>query len=249
MRLKNRIAKKNKIINKFSVVLFLLGISIFYVLKIFNDKALPQLISYSEIELKRIISSVISSTIITEIANSSDVDNLFITIKDNNGNIKSIDINSPVVNRVLSRASNAVEVNLKYLQNGDIEKLNISNNLLSSYNPEKIKKGIIYEIPSGIIFNNVLLNNILPKIPVKMNLIENIFCRLKTDINSYGINNALIKVNIVIEVEVRILLPFVSTSTKLSADIPILMKILQGDVPSYYFDGYLNTPSITKNVN
>lgn len=246
MHLKKRKSKKNKIINYILLVLILLIISIIYILKIFNDKALPQLISYSEIELKKIVTSVISSTVTKEIAENINIDDLFITSKDTNDNIKSIDFNTKSINMILTRTTDVVEESLKYLETGQIDKLKLD------YVPytfdDNIKKGIIYEIPSGIIFNNVLLNNIFPKIPVKIHLIGNIFCKLNTDVSEYGINNALIKVNINIEVEVKILLPFVSSNSKINVDVPILMKIMEGSVPSYYFDGYLGAPSVTNKV-
>ncbi len=247
MHLKKR--KKKSIINKILILLILLAISVSYVLKVFNDKAVPQLLSYSQIETKRIVSSIINSTVISSVSNKTDIDDLFTTIKDSKGDIKSIDINSSKVNSILIEASKMVEQNLKYLEDGKIEKLNLDSNIFSSYDKEKLKKGIIYEIPSGIILNNVLLNNIMPKIPVKMNLIGNIFCRLNTSVESYGINNALITVSIGIEAEVKILLPFVSSSTKIQTDIPVVIKIIEGNIPSYYFDGYLNTPSITSKVS
>lgn len=221
-------------------------ISIIYVFKIFNEKALPQLISYSEVETKKLVSSIISNTIIQEISNTIDLDELFITMKDSNGDIKSIDFNPSSVNQILSDSIKLVEQNLKYLETGEIEKLNLYN--ITDYDKEKMKKGIIYELPSGIIFNNVILNNILPKIPVKINLIGNIFCKISTDIESYGINNALIKVNIDLEAEVRIILPFVSENTKINTSIPIIMKIIEGNVPSYYFEGYLDSPSLTASI-
>ena len=243
MRLKKR--KKGKVINKILIILILLIVAVSYMFQRFNDKALPQLISYSEIETKKIVSALINSTVIEEVTSKISIDDLFITLKDSNGDIKSIDINSSSVNKILVDASLAVEKNLKYLERGDIDKINLSNNIFSSYDEEKLKKGIIYELPSGIIFDNILLNNILPKIPVKINLIGNIFCRLNTEIESYGINNALLKVNITIESEVKILLPFVSSSTKITANIPIVVKLIEGNIPSYYFDGYLTTPSVT----
>ena len=136
----------------------------------------------------------------------------------------------------LSNSSKSVKKNLRYLEKGEVDKLNLSN-----YDNKKLKNGIIYELPSGIIFNNTLLNNILPKIPIKMHLIGNVLAKLTTNVDSYGINNALIKVNINIEAEVKILMPFVSSNTKLNVDVPILMKIMEGNVPSYYFGGYLDT--------
>ena len=236
MRLKKYKNKKNKIANRILFVVILLIISIIYIFKIFNEKALPQFISYSEIETKKIVSNIISNTITEEITNNINIDDLFITLKDSNGDIQSIDFNSSEVNKILVKSSKSVEQNLRYLESGEVDKLNLSN-----YDNNKLKNGIIYELPSGIIFNNTLLNNILPKIPIKMSLIGNVLAKLTTSVDSYGINNALIKVNINIEAEVKILMPFVSSNTKLNIDVPILMKIMEGNVPSYYFGGYLDT--------
>ena len=236
MRLKKYRKKKNKVMNKILFIVILLVISIVYIFKIFNEKALPQFISYSEIETKKIVSNIISNTITEEITNNINMDDLFITLKDSDGNIQSIDFNSSEVNKILVKSSESVEQNLKYLEAGEVDKLNLSN-----YDNNKLKNGIIYELPSGIVFNNTLLNNILPKIPIKMNLIGNVLSKLTTNVDPYGINNALIKVNINIEAEVKILMPFVSSNTKLNVDVPILMKIMEGNVPSYYFGGYLDT--------
>lgn len=246
MYLKKRRKKKKKILNLIIIIFILIIISVIYIFKVFNDKALPQFLSYSEIETTKIVTSIISSTVTEQVANSISVEDLFITTKDSNGNIKSIDFNTKNVNMILTRTIDVVEESLKYLETGEIEKLKLNNASLVS--DDKLKKGIIYELPSGIIFNNVILNNILPKIPVKINLIGNIFCKLNTDVVDYGINNALIKVNINIEVEVKILLPFVSSNSKINVDVPIIMKIMEGNVPSYYFDGYLGSPSVTNKV-
>lgn len=240
MHLKKQKLKKKKIINKIVIVIILLIISVIYILKIFTKKALPQLISYSELETTKIVSSIINNTITEDVAKTINMEDLFTTIKDSNGDIKSIDFNSSKVNKILAATTRSVEQNLRYLESGKVDKLKLNDTILSNYNKEKIKKGIIYELPSGIIFDNVLLKNILPKIPIKINLIGNVFSEIYTDIESYGINNALIKININVEAEVKILLPFISSKEKIETNIPIVMKLIQGNVPSYYFDGYLN---------
>ena len=242
-----KIRKRNNIINIITLIVILIIILIIYILKAFNDKALPQFINYSKIETKKIVSSIINETVIKE-TYENDLNNLFITTKDDSGNIRSIDFDPNYVNKILENTYKAVEKNIIYLQTGQVEKLRLNNINLSKYN-DKLKKGIIYEMPSGIIFNNVMLNNIFPKIPVKIDLIGSIFCRLDTSVKSYGINNALITVNVVVEAEVKILLPFVSENTKITESIPIIIKVIQGNVPSYYFDGYLSNPSISKTVN
>ena len=208
----------------------MLIISISYVFKLFNDKAVPQLINYADIETKRIISLLINTTVTNTIVNNINYEDLFITIKDTSGNIISIDFNSKEVNRILDETSKVVESNINYLSKGKINKLSNKNHN---------DNGVIYELPSGIIFNNTLLNNVLPKIPVRIDLMSNIFCKINTDIKSYGINNALMKVSINITASVKVLLPFVSDMVEVSADIPVIIKLIEGSVPGYYFDGYL----------
>ena len=247
MHLKKRKVKKNNIINKIIIILFLLIIASIYILKIFNEKAIPHIDSYSKIEANKIVSNVISSTVSENISKYKNINDLIITNKDSTGNIKNIDFNMSLVNDVLVSSTKLIEQNLEYLESGNVDKLKLNSSLLS--NKKKLNKGIIYEVPSGVIFDNVLLNNIFPKIPVRLSLVGNIFCRINTDVKEYGINNALIKVNINVTVEVKILLPFISNNATIEVDIPILMKVIEGNVPSYYFDGYLSSPSITKSIN
>ena len=247
MYLKKR-KNNNYILNIITILFILILILLIYLLKMFNDKAVPQFISYSEIETKRIVSSVINDTVIQNTYKNSNIDSIFITSKDNNGNIISIDFDPNYVNKILVDTYKSVQKNLEYLENGDVEKLKLNNINLSKYDNKKLKQGIIYELPSGIIFNNVILNNIFPKIPVKMNLIGNIFCRLDTSVKAYGINNALITINVVVEVEVKILMPFVSQNAKIVESIPILIKLIEGNVPSYYFGKYPSSPSISGSV-
>lgn len=247
MHLKKRKVKKNNIINKIIIILILLIIASIYILKIFNEKAIPHIDSYSKIEANKIVSNVISSTVSENISKYKNINDLIITNKDSIGNIKNIDFNMSLVNDVLVSSTKLIEQNLEYLESGNVDKLKLNSSLLS--NKKKLNKGIIYEVPSGVIFDNVLLNNIFPKIPVRLSLVGNIFCRINTDVKEYGINNALIKVNINVTVEVKILLPFISNNATIEVDIPILMKVIEGNVPSYYFDGYLSSPSITKSIN
>lgn len=249
MHLKKRRKNKKSIINKITLLIILLIISVIYLLNLFNKKAIPMFISYSEIETKKIISLIINNTITEEIANNVAMEDLFITRTDSDGNITSIDFDSSEVNKILVDASRSVRNNLKYLEYGQIDKINSYDTTLYGYDIDKLNQGIVYELPSGVIFNNALLNNILPKIPIKISPIGNVICVLNTDIKSYGINNAMIIVKINIEAEVKILLPFTSSTVKIDTDVPIIMKLIEGNVPSYYMNGYMQSPMVTNNID
>lgn len=227
MKLKRR--KKNKG-NIMLIIIICLIISIIYALKIFSNKALPIFINYSELEVKRIATLLINNTLINEVGTNVVFDDLFITKEDKKGNVVTMDINSAKANELLIEASNALKQNFKYLENGEIEKLKVDELNINSK-----KRGVIYEIPSGIIFNNIFLNNLLPKIPVKLNLVGTVFSKLTTDVESYGINNAIFRVNIYVTTELKVILPFASKNVALEATIPIIIKIIEGDVPNYYF--------------
>ena len=213
-------------------------------INILNKKALPLFNKYSKLETKKIISSVVNSSVTNYVKDNINTDNLLITMKDNSGNIKSIDFNTKEVNRILTGTSKIVEENLRYLENGKLDKLGINTNISN----KKINKGVVFELPSGIIFNNNIMSNIMTKIHIKLELIGNIICYIKTDIKNYGINSALITINIDVVAEEKILLPFSNTTTKVETNIPIVMKLIEGDIPSYYMDGYLSNPSISRSV-
>lgn len=230
-RMKLKRSKKYKKLNLFTILLIFLIISIIYLLNIFNERALPIFVNYSNIEVERIATLIINTALIDEIATHTTINDLFIIKEDSNGNIISMDIDSSKANKLLFYTNSVLEKNLNYLQTGQIDKLNIGN-----IGIENNDKGVIYKLPSGIIFNNIFLNNLLPKIPVKLNLVGTVFSKFSTDVESFGINNAIIKVNIDVSTELKVILPFTSSNIKLSTSVPIIIKVIEGEVPSYYFD-------------
>ena len=101
---------------------------------------------------------------------------------------------------------------------------------------KSMRKGIIYEIPSGVVFNNAFLSNVGPKVPVKIKYSGNVGLDVKTRVEKYGINSALVEVYIYVEVTQRTILPFQSKDIKLTSEIPVVMKVIKGNAP-YYLSG------------
>ena len=238
--------KKTKVNNKFNkiiIIIVLLTISVAITYKIFGKNINKIFIEYGEIETKKIINIIIDSTVTKEISKGLENDILIITNGTNN-EINSIDFDMIKVNNILLNVSKAIESNINNLSDGNINNINLSKDVLKKYNSDKLKKGIIFEIPSGIIFNNTILNNLFPKIPVKLELINNVFCKIGTSVDSYGINSAIIKVNLDITVDVKILMPIITSTTQIKFSVPILIKLINGEIPSYYFNGLMTNPSI-----
>lgn len=226
--------KKNSKWNLLIGTLVLLIIVLFLTFRFINKKITPILMEYAELQVGRMATQVIRQAVSTEVTDKISIDDLFLITRDSNGDIKTIDLNPIHVNRMTGLVTEKVSEYLTKVEIGEIDNLNLSAELFDS---KKVKKGIIFEIPSGIVFKNPILTNIGPKIPVKLNLIGDIATDVKTKITNYGINNALIEVVVYVEVTEQVILPFASKRVTVEMNVPIALKLIQGTVPNYYFNG------------
>lgn len=224
--------KKNNII--ITIFLFFI-ISLFFVLKYVNNKISPIILNYAELEVRKLSSIIINSAVSTSTKNM-DFEQLFIVTKDSTGEIKTIDFNPIEVNELLAVVTEAIQSNLKKIEDGDISDLDLSNSsYLSSSN--NLKKGIVFEIPSGLVFGNSFFSNLGPKVPVKISLIGEIFSEITTKVTNYGINNSLIEIRINLKLSEQVFLPLSSNQIEIETSIPLTLKLIQGKVPSYYLNG------------
>lgn len=225
------------------VIIIVFFVAFFYLLSFFNKQLTPILMEHAESEIKKVSLYMINQSIDDEVVKNLNVDELFIMNKSEN-TIQSVDFNTLRVNQLLQKINKKVWDNLSALQNGNMKVLSEHDSIFQ--NTTKLNKGVIYEVPMGIIFHNTLFSNVGPKVPVKLIFSGNMNSYVKTNIKDYGINNAMIEVTIHIEVEEQVLLPFTSKRIKVEADVPLAVKITNGDVPHYYSTGIKeNSPIVS----
>lgn len=229
-----RLKKKKKLHSKILILLFII-LGIYFSLKLLSNKITPILLNYAENETRRIANIIVSKAVDSEILEIID-DNFFLITKED-GEIKSIDFDPVKLNNFLTKIIDKVQTNLKLLEHGEVDKLDLDNSELIYYDKEKLKEGVFYEIPMGVIFNNPLLNNLGPKVPVKLTLMGEVISNLETKITNYGINNALIETSINLKLTEKVLLPISSKSINVEYNIPLSIKMIQGSIPNYYFNG------------
>lgn len=220
-----------KISEKIILVIILLIISLFIAFNYISTRVTPVLMNYAEIEARKFINAIINKAV-----SESKIDNqdqLFNLNKTDN-EISTIDFNVNIVNELLTNISTKVNNNIKLMESGELTNI-------SGYDDEKLKKGIIYEVPSGLIFKNDLLSNIGPKIPVKISMRGSILSNIDTSITNYGINNALVKVNVNLTLNEQVLLPFTLKTIEVDTSIPVVIKMVEGTVPKYYSGSLSNT--------
>ena len=219
----------------FMLYVFLVVI-VFSVLLIryFSDKVGPMLVNYGEAEARRIITLIINNSISKQALSVTDADSMLKIVRDDNNRIETIDFDTSNVNKTLDYVTRLIQDNLNAVEDGNVSGLNIDLRGVSDIDYEEIKEGIVYYIPMGGISGNVLLNNIGPKIPIKLIMIGDVISSISSDVKEYGINNAMIEVRVDVSVTMLVNMSFVSKEVNVTNSVPIIMKVIQGSVPDYY---------------
>lgn len=223
------------------IILVALLCSFFMVQKV-GKKIGPSISKYSEIEAKRFSSFMVNRALNKEFISSLD-DDIFTTKRNSNNEIEMIDFKSKKANELLESVTKEVQSSLIHLENGAISDFNLSNTFYG-LRFTKRKKGVVCEIPTGVIYSNLFLSNLGPVIPVRFTFIGEVTTNLKTKVKTYGINSVYMEVSIHIEVRQRITMPLRTKEVKSTLDIPLTIKIIQGTIPNYYQNQILGDSSL-----
>lgn len=242
MFLRSKRKKKNKLLI-FIIIFLFVSIMSFSFINYYSNRALPLLMTYAESETKKLVILVINKAVTKQI-NNVDTSDIFDVTYNNQGEVILVDFNSKRTSMALSTITSLVELNLRAIEEGKIDMLELPDNGLASFDTNLLEKGIILEVPLGIVCNSNLLANLGPKVPVRLSLIGDVSSGFSTEVVEYGINNALIKVYIDVQVDARVFMPIISDDISISASIPIAMKVIQGKIPEYYMSGFTTKSNI-----
>ena len=220
--------KENIKLNIFIFVIIICFVMSIIFLNIFNKKVLPIFMNYTVSELKVISTRIINKAVNDEISKLKDIQNMIIVTKGNDDEIQVIDFDSVMINGVLKSITENILVSLSSIEEGSDDFF--SNN----YSINEYSGGIVYEVPVGIITDNLFLGNLGPKIPVRLSIIGDVLTNVKTEVKEYGINNALIEISLNVNLTEKVVIPFISETVNVSVDIPISLKLIQGNIPLYY---------------
>lgn len=241
------IIRKSKKRNNTTLIILIISIviivTILLYINYFSKKAVPILMNYAEAEVKKLTVLVINKAVTKQIYNT-DTENIFNINYNDQGEVTSVDFDTKKTSKILSTMTSLVELNLRAVEEGKIDMLELPDNSLEAYDLNLLEKGIIMEIPVGIVTNSNLLYNLGPKIPVKLSLVGDVVTGFSTSVEEYGINNALVKLNIDIKVDTKIILPITSNEITIDCSIPIAAKLIQGKIPEYYMNGFTTKSNI-----
>ena len=244
MKKKIHLRKKKKylVMRKKKLFLFTMisvVVAVIFSLYQINRHFTPLLFEIAELEIQKFATSMGNKASAQVLEDKINTDELFETIKSEDGSIQTIDFNPVIVNQVLNLATSVVQNNLKLLENGELDAIGIYDMDLPEDRVDDLERGIVERIPIGILTNNAILANFGPEIPVRLRYVGDVNSNVSTKITPYGINNAMVEIGVHLEMTAQIILPFVTEKMLLECDIPLAIKMVQGSVPTYYGNGFV----------
>lgn len=141
-----------------------------------------------------------------------DVENLMRVTKNSKDEIVEVDFNIPECSKILYEITDYIN-----------EKMNDYNYL-----------GYSIDVPLGFLTKSPFFMNVGPKIPVKIEIGDTALGNVRTEIKSFGINNALLELYVDIYIDTAIIYPFQVTNERTEYKTLIASKVITGSIPSFY---------------
>lgn len=210
-----------------------------------NNSTSSKFVDYSTMLASKITKYVVTKSYLADDFNMSE-NKLYEIVRGEDGEIKTIIYDTAEVNKLLSKITDRVYSIFDELETGNLDNLNIRENILVNKKNRNFKEGIILEIPSGIVTNNFLFSNLGPKIPIRISLTGEFESFVSTKIEEYGLNNALISIYVDIRVTEQITMPFKTEKIVIENKIPISINLIAGKIPNYYLSGFDRTSNVYK---
>ncbi|MGG0669322.1 sporulation protein YunB [Sporosarcina koreensis] len=221
---------------------FLVTIVIF--LYFINSKLTPVYLSYAEVETERIAAHVITQAIKSRSTDIYDVSEIIGNVPNDSPGMVTNTLDAEIINKTRAEIHSLIEAYLKMAESGNLEMLPLSENV--EYDPEAMEEdgGVVFFVPMGQATGLPLIGNFGPKIPIRFHVIGEAQTTVETDVTEFGINNAMIEVNILVTVNVQIIVPLATSRSVVEQRIPVAIGLIQSPIPQIYNGGGNNPPQI-----
>lgn len=179
----------------------------------------PPLMGYAKQKSYYYASFLINKSLSEQVVPNIDTSKIINMETRSNGYVTSVVVDVYQVNLLISKMTQQIQEELNQYQNDKNHEL---NNL---------------KLPIGVMFDNPVLNNMGPSISIQLRTIGSVHTDILSSVKPYGINNSLIEVVIKTTIRFQVLIPFQKDEILVETNTPLLIKVIQGSVPHYYYTG------------
>ena len=248
MKFQGQVRRRPRLRKRKMVPLIILAIllAVAFLLYFVNARLTPIFVNYAAVQTEKIASHVINQAISERIVNVLDINDVIENVPTGSSNSTMVTFKTDVINRIAADVRNSIEENLKDVENGNLDKLPLDENI--EYNPLQMEEegGVVFFVPLAQAANLPILGNLGPKIPIRFHIIGDAQVNTAPYIEEFGINNAYVEVNVLVKVQVQIIVPLATKSAVIEQSIPVASGLVTGPVPNVFSsgDGGMGPPSI-----
>lgn len=213
-------------------ILILIGWGICFSLRFMYQNLYPVVMSYAKAQTVNIATLIIKEGIAQSDLVNFKIDDVIKFQETDEGLVSSIVVNTPILNRLLVSTTQQIEEKLLLVESGDLTELGLDAIYGGPY-----ADGVLINVPWAAAFNLSLFHNIGPSFPVTVKINGSAVSDIVTEVKPYGINNALLEILLKVDVKLEVLLPFKSDEVTVSVSSPLVLKMITGQTPQYYYIG------------
>lgn len=190
----------------------IIGIFLFliYSFLLVDRKVKPSVLAIAEVKAREIATRAINESVNSKVSDDIKYQDLIFIRTDIEGNVTLMQANTVMMNRLASEVALTVQDNIKQIQASSVK------------------------VPLGNVFGSQLLAQYGPKIDIKVTPIGMVNVDFKTQFEQSGINQTRHKIYLVVNTQVRIIVPFSSNTTSVETSVPIAETVIVGKVPQSY---------------
>lgn len=144
--------------------------------------------------------------------------------KDSKGNMISVNYNTQAFSSYLYKSIDTIETAFEYAKEGKEDPF-----VDKVFFPD----GIVYQCPLGYFTGMSIFAGVGPDVPIHMQMLNHVGGEIKIVNEPYGMNNTMVKVILVMKIDATLMSLNHKTSFQIESDIPIVMQIIQGNLPNY----------------
>lgn len=190
------------------IIVLLIAIPILWTMEQNID---PVLMHIAITEVKKEAQSAITKGIEQQIYMGEELNQLIEIQKSEDGRIVSVQLDPLIQAKVYTKSAKAIEESMVHLKDKPIE------------------------ISLGQVMQSTMFADFGPDIPVEIWQEGSAKISLEPKLESKGINMVLVTVNLIVQTDLGIIVPFNEETVQLSTTYPIAQTMVVGEVPDYYY--------------
>lgn len=208
------------------IIVFIILVAVIQLLSV---NVTPMLKKIADKEINSFCQMVINNTPFPEELDHQEL----IRINRNGDEISTINFNTNYASTIGAKIVIGLDELFAAIQEGVYKK---NNNSFYERKLEKISNdgGVIASVPLGMLTNNPFLANVGPNIKIRYKTISAITSKVNKEIKSYGVNHVMVSLTLTIKIKMMVLLPFYNEEFNKAYEYPLVIEIIEGEVPNWY---------------